>query len=67
MPYKVFQDDNVLTAAEVNDYMMEQQITVFDNEATRSSAIASPIHGMISYRKDNGRFYVYTGTNWRGI
>lgn len=67
LPYKVFQDGDVLTAQDVNDYIMEQQVTVFDNEAARSSAIATPLHGMISYRKDNGRFYYYTGSNWRGL
>lgn len=67
MPFRLFSDGEVLTAQAVNDYMMEQQITVFDNASDRDAAITSPIHGMISYRKDNGRFYYYTGSTWRGL
>lgn len=67
MPFKVFQNDTILTAQDVNDYMMEQQITVFDSASARDSAITNPLHGMVSYRKDNQRFYFYTGTNWRGL
>lgn len=67
MPFKVFVNGNVLTAAEVNDYIMEQQITVFDSEAARSSAIANPVHGMVSYRKDNDRFYFWNGFRWRSF
>lgn len=68
MPFKTFVDGDILTAAEVNDYMMEQQVTVFDSASARDAAITTPLHGMISYRKDNQRFYYYTASNtWRGL
>lgn len=67
MPYKVFSDGDVLTAAEVMVYMMNQQICVFDDAGARDAAITEPIHGMIAYTKSNSRFSFYNGSTWRSI
>ena len=40
--YKVFAAGEVLTAANVNGYLMEQTVMVFDDSAARTSAIGTP-------------------------
>ena len=67
MPYKVFSDGDVLTAAEVMTYMMEQQIAVFADAAARDSSILDPIHGMICYIQSTQRFSYFNGNTWRSI
>jgi hypothetical protein len=64
--FKVFQDGDVLTATEVNGYMMEQQIMVFANAAARDAALPTPSEGMFAYLKDTDRLMVYT-TTWRNV
>lgn len=65
MPFKIFQDGNVLTAAEVNDFMMEQQLMVFADSTARSSAITEPVHGMTVFLKDVNRLSYFDGAQWR--
>jgi len=65
--YKVFEDGNVLTATEVNGYMMEQMIMVFDNTAARDVAIDTPTEGMVSFTKDNDKLAYFDGSVWRNL
>jgi len=44
-----FTAGSVLTAAQVNTYLMQQAVMVFTNEAARDAAITSPSEGMIAY------------------
>lgn len=66
MPRKVFVAGEILTASDVNTYLMDQMVMVFDNSAARGSAIPSPTEGMVSYLKDTNNVEVYT-TSWGGI
>jgi hypothetical protein len=61
--FKVFQDGNVLTASEVNTYMMEQMIMVFASAAARDAAITSPSEGMFAFLKDTDKLTVFK-TSW---
>ena len=61
--FKLFADGNVLTASEVNTFMMEQQIMVFASAAARDAAILSPSEGMFAFLKDTDKLTVYT-TSW---
>jgi hypothetical protein len=61
--FKVFQDGNVLTASEVNTFMMEQMIMVFADATARDAAITSPSEGMFAFLKDTDTLTVYT-TSW---
>lgn len=65
--YKQFTDGSVLTAAEVNTYLNEQSVMVFATAAARTSAIASPSEGMISYLVDTNSLYYYNGSAWAGL
>ena len=61
--FKVFQDGNVLTASEVNGFMMDQMIMVFASAAARDAAITSPSEGMFAFLKDDDKLTVFT-TSW---
>lgn len=64
--YKVFTAGEVLTAANVNGYLMEQSVMVFAGTAARSSAIGTPSAGMVSYLTDTRTLQVY-GTAWADV
>ena len=61
--FKVFQNNNVLLASEVQNYMMEQMIMVFASAAARDAAITSPSEGMFAFLKDDDKLTVFT-TSW---
>jgi hypothetical protein len=65
--YKEFSTGDVLTAADANGYLASQVVMVFASAATRTSAIASPQEGMISYLKDTNSTEYYSGSAWVAI
>jgi hypothetical protein len=65
--FKSFVNGNVLLASEVNTYMMEQQIMVFDSAGARGSAIASPSEGMFAFTKDNDKWSYFDGSDWQDL
>ncbi len=63
--YKLFNTGDVLTAAQVNTYLMEQTVMVFADAAARTTALTGVVsEGMISYLKDTNAVEVYNGTAW---
>ena len=63
--YKLFNSGDVLTAAQVNTYLMEQTVMVFDDAAARTAALSGVVsEGMISYLKDTNAVEVYNGSAW---
>ena len=65
--YKEFTTGDVLTAADANGYLASQVVMVFADAAARTSAIASPQEGMISYLKDTNSTEYYSGSAWAAI
>jgi hypothetical protein len=65
--YKEFTTGDVLTAADANGYLASQVVMVFASAAARTSAIASPQEGMISYLKDTDALNYYSGSAWTAI
>ena len=63
---KVFQPATVLSATDVNDYLMDQAVMVFGGTAARSSAIGTPTAGMVTYLTDVAKLQVY-GTAWSDV
>lgn len=63
---KVFQPATVLSATDVNDYLMDQAVMVFGGTAARSSAIGTPTAGMVTYLTDVAKLQVY-GTAWADV
>ena len=64
---KTFTAGEVLTASDVNGYLMDQAVMVFGGTAARSSAIPSPSEGMMSYRTDDDVVEVYNGTAYVSV
>lgn len=67
MAYKVFSNGSVLNASDLNDYLMNQSVIVFSNSSARSTAIPSPIEGMVTYLEDTNSLNVYNGTDWVAV
>jgi hypothetical protein len=65
--YKEFTTGDVLTAADANGYLASQVVMVFASAAARTSAIASPQEGMISYLKDTNSTQYYSGSAWVAV
>jgi hypothetical protein len=63
--YKLFATGDVLTASDVNTYLMQQTVMVFANAAARTTALSGVVsEGMLSYLKDTNAVEVYDGANW---
>lgn len=64
---KVFLANEVLSAANVNGYLMDQTVMVFAGTAARSSAIGTASEGMITYLTDNNSIEFFDGSNWEAM
>ena len=61
--FKTFTTGEVLTASDVNGYLM-QGVLVFASAAARDAAITSPQEGQYAYLKDTNVTYYYDGSTW---
>jgi hypothetical protein len=64
VPFKTFTAGEILTAADVNTQLMRQMVAVFDDATARSAAIASPVEGQFSFRKDDAVLEYWDGSSW---
>ena len=64
MPRKTFTAGDVLTASDMNTFLMNQMIMTFADSTARSSAIstATAPQGMITYLQDTDTFEYWAGT-----
>ena len=62
--YKSFAVGEILTANNVNTYLMQQSVMTFASTTARDAAITSPSEGMFAYSTADDEFYVYSGTAW---
>jgi hypothetical protein len=66
--FKDFTTGEVLTANDVDNYLMQQTVMVFASSAARTTALASVLaEGMISYLKDTNSTEYYSGSAWVAI
>jgi hypothetical protein len=66
--YKLFNTGDVLTAAQVNEYLMQQTVMVFASAAARTTALSGVLaEGMLSYLQDTNKVYVYDGSAWLDV
>lgn len=61
--FKTFTTGEVLTAGDVNGYLM-QGILVFASTAARNAAITSPQEGQFAFTKDTNGLWYYDGSAW---
>lgn len=58
--YRAFSSGEVLTAANLQGYAVDQSVMVFASAAARTSALPSPSQGMVTYLTDSGTYWVYS-------
>jgi hypothetical protein len=62
--FKTFAAGEVLTAANVNGYLMQQTIMVFADATARDAAITSPSEGMFVYLTGTDALQFYDSSAW---
>ena len=62
--FKTFAAGEVLTAGDVNTYLMEQAIPVFADATARDAGISSPAEGQHCFLKDTDALQYYSGSAW---
>lgn len=65
---RTFVAGEILTASNINSFLMNQVVAVFDDEADRDNAIPSPVEGQFVYMKDPGDVdgvLFYDGSDWK--
>ena len=65
--FKTFAVGEVLTATNVNTYLMQQSIMVFADASARSTAITAPSEGMVTYLTGSNELAFYNGSAWETI
>lgn len=66
--YKLFATGDVLTAAQVNTYLMQQTTMVFASSAARTTALSGVLaEGMLSYLSDTNTLQYYDGSAWQDV
>ena len=66
--FKNFTAASVLTASDVNNYLMEQSVMSFVSTGSRDVSVTAPEDGMVAYIGSNDAnegLYTYNGTSWR--
>ena len=58
---RIFVAGEILTAANVQSFLQDQAVMVFDDDTARGSAIPSPTEGMVTYLKDTDNVEKYNG------
>jgi hypothetical protein len=61
---KVWAADEILAADDLQEYIQDQVVFVYNDASARSSGILAPTEGMVSYLKNTNLLYVYDGSSW---
>ena len=65
MPYKDFQALTVLTADDVDTYLMNQAVMTFADATARDAALPIPTEGMHCFLLDTDTLQYYDGSAWQ--
>lgn len=66
--YKLFATGDVLTAAQVNTYLMQQSVMVFASATARNTALSGVLsEGMVAYLTDTNDVTIYDGAAWNSF
>ena len=65
---KVFSAGEILTAANVQGYLQDQAVMVFDDETDRATVLGTAVaEGMTTYLKNVNTVQVYDGSSWKVV
>lgn len=62
--YRTWTPGEVITASNVQSYLQDQTVMVFDSNAVRSTAVVVPTEGMLSWLESDGKYQYYDGASW---
>ena len=65
--FKTFATGDILTAADLNGYLMSQTVMVFADSTARAAAITSPQQGMVTFLKGTNSTEYYNGSAWVAV
>lgn len=66
--FKDFANGDVLSADQVDTYLMQQTVMVFADASARTTALSGVLaEGMVSYLKDTNAMEYYTGSAWATV
>jgi len=65
--FKTFATGEVLTASDVNNYLMEQSICVFADGTARDAAITSPEDGQFVFLTGSSTLQFYGSSTWNNF
>lgn len=64
MPFRNFTAFEKLTAAQINQFLMQQSVATFDDATQRDAQITDPKEGQLVYNKDTDGYEFFDGTNF---
>jgi hypothetical protein len=64
MPRKTFTSGSILTATDMNTYLMNQSVQTFTDATDRDTQIPTPTNGTIVYLSTPDQFYVRRASQW---
>lgn len=64
MPYTTLVAGTVITASWANACVRDQGVTPFADASARTSAITSPVEGMLTYLTGSDQLHFYSGSVW---
>lgn len=64
---KIFNSGDILLASEVQGFLQDQAVMVFDDDAARTAAIPTPTEGMVTFRKDDNALEVFDGSTFVAV
>jgi hypothetical protein len=62
MPRKEFEAFTRLDASDVNTFLMDQSVMSFADSTARTTAIPTPVQGMLTYLEDSNTYESYNGS-----
>ena len=67
MPYTTLVAGTTITAAWANTNVRDQVVSTFVDSAARTTAIGSPVEGMLSFLTGSNRADVYNSSSWSSL
>lgn len=68
MPFKDFAAGDILTASDVDTFLMRQSVMIFDDATDRTTQLGTAVaEGMMSYTKDDNAVQVYDSSQWVAV
>jgi len=66
--YRSFAPNSVLTADQVQNFLMDQAVQVYADASERDTTLTGVVsEGMVAYLEDENRVYVFTGASWEEV